>query len=111
MTRLKHNDYERRWDNNKRKWTYLHREIIENYIKRKLSSDEHVHHINGNHKDNRLDNLQIITRAEHARISRNKRSLHPHCDIIGCEKPHHAKGFCRYHYRRIYDHLWHANRY
>lgn len=39
------------------------------YLKRKL----HVHHINGNHNDNSVCNLQIVTRSEHTRIhNKNK---------------------------------------
>ena len=37
-------------------------------IGRKLSSKEHVHHINGNCKDNRIDNLMLVSPEEHGRI-------------------------------------------
>lgn len=43
----------------------LHRLIMETYLDRELSSDEIVHHKNGNIHDNRLENLEMMTRAEH----------------------------------------------
>jgi len=44
-----------------------HRVLMELHLRRKLTRDEVVHHVNGNKKDNRLENLQVMTRAEHAR--------------------------------------------
>lgn len=41
---------------------------MERHLCRTLGSEEIVHHINGNPKDNRLSNLQIVTRAEHKSI-------------------------------------------
>ena len=47
---------------------YVHRFVMEQYIGRKLSNKEIVHHKNGNKADNRIKNLEIVTRAEHAHI-------------------------------------------
>ena len=42
-----------------------HRYIMEEYLGRKLNKNEHVHHINGIKFDNRLENLMVLTHAEH----------------------------------------------
>lgn len=45
-----------------------HRLVMENSIGRYLEKDEVVHHINKNKKDNRIENLQLMTRSEHAKL-------------------------------------------
>jgi len=44
-----------------------HRIVMENHLNRLLTADEIVHHINHDGKDNRIENLEVMTRSEHGR--------------------------------------------
>lgn len=44
---------------------FEHRKIIEDHIGRKLNKNEVVHHVDGNVENNSIDNLEVMTRAEH----------------------------------------------
>lgn len=46
----------------------LHRLIMEDNLNQELESYEVVHHINGNKQDNRLENLEVLTRNEHSKL-------------------------------------------
>lgn len=37
-----------------------HRHIMQEYLKRSLLPNEHVYHLNGDPKDNRIENLTVI---------------------------------------------------
>ena len=46
----------------------LYRTLAEMKLGRELNKDEEVHHIDGNHSNNNLDNLMVLSRAEHMSI-------------------------------------------
>src|SRR3990167_2628575 len=44
-----------------------HRLVMEKHLGRPIIKSEHVHHKNGHYKDNRIENLEVITHSEHMR--------------------------------------------
>ncbi len=50
-----------------------HRLVVSEAAGRLLQDDEVVHHINGDRKDNRLENLKVMTQKEHAAYHMKKR--------------------------------------
>lgn len=50
-------------------WKMEHRVVVEKSIGRLLTSVEAVHHIDGNHSNNSIDNLVILTKREHYLIN------------------------------------------
>ncbi len=49
---------------------YFYRGMLAAHIGRLLTSQEIVHHINGDPSDDRIENLEIVTRAEHMNMHR-----------------------------------------
>lgn len=49
-------------------YVYEHRVIAEQMIGRRLEPDEIVHHKNGKRWDNRVENLEVMDKIEHAKL-------------------------------------------
>ena len=94
-------------------YIYEHRHIMEKFLKRSLNKFEHIHHLNNNKTDNRLENLQLINKRDHDKNETIKRwqknpesfrSPKQHCLQPRTER--HGKGKlcqlytpCRFHFK------------
>jgi hypothetical protein len=79
----------------------MHRVLVEELLGRKLVEGEVVHHIDGNHKNNHISNLQLMTSSEHSKLHHTKFSG---CMANNCGRKHRTKGYCSKHYKQIWRH-------
>lgn len=56
----------------KTRYQRQHRYVMEQHLGRKLEPNEVVHHINGDKKDNRIENLQVMTKEVHDKLHNGK---------------------------------------
>lgn len=79
-------------------WIYRHREAMGLDYHDK---DKVVHHKSRDKNDYSKENLQIVTRSEHAIIDPNARKCWK-CSKKGCGNEHFAHGLCFKHYMQMY---------
>ena len=68
-------------------YVLMHRAVMENHLGRLLDDDEVVHHKNGDKKDNRICNLEVLNASEHVSMhgfSRGAAYVEARCPM--CEK-------------------------
>lgn len=67
-------------------YVLLHRVLIENHLGRVLKHNEVVHHINHNKKDNRIENLEVLSCGEHCRVhafKKGRKMVTLRCPVCG----------------------------
>jgi HNH endonuclease len=62
---------------------YYSRVLMEESLGKKLLSHEHVHHINGDKSDDRIENLIVLTKAQHVKLHHEKEKIKFNCDFCG----------------------------
>lgn len=63
---------------------YVHRYVISLHLGRWLHSEEHVHHIDENRSNNKIENLEVVSSSRHAKEHFKK---YPTAYCIQCNKP------------------------
>ena len=74
-------EHPRSWKNG---LIYYHRLVVENHLNRYLTNDEEIHHIDGDPKNNSIENLKVLSSEEHARYHREQHNLEN--NIVAMEK-------------------------
>lgn len=77
-------------------YVFEHIIVLENKIGRRLNSDEHTHHLDGNKSNNDPDNLVVLKASEHSVVTaaeRRAKNMIPcdHCGTPSYKKPHQQR--------------------
>jgi hypothetical protein len=59
------------------RYVFEHRLVMEKFLGRFLYPEEHIHHINDNTSDNRIENLDLVSKSAHSYLHAIKRNYHP----------------------------------
>ncbi len=66
----------------KRLYEPEHRLVMEKFLNRKLTPDEHVHHVSGDTLDNSPSNLRLLSKSEHALIHVHNQKRGPNGNYV-----------------------------
>lgn len=66
-----------------KKYVYRYRLVMEKHLKRYLNPDEHVHHINDDPMDDRIENLEVMKIGSHVSLHNKLRMKFVKRDTAG----------------------------